>query len=529
MSTPDRLAFGDFVLDRSQRRLLRGDGSVVALTPRLYGALLLFVESDGRLLDKDTLMRSLWPRLVVEENNLSQVISGLRHALDDDPKDSRYLVTVPRVGFRFVAAAHALPDAARPVLASLSAASAPVPAAGGARAGHAAEFPSSAAEHGVAVTRPHSRRGVLASAAAVAGAFAAAAWWAVPRRPQGPATAPPGGASGYTRNAEAFRLYEAAMWCMQSLRSEDLDRGLHLLGRALALDPDFAQAWVAVARIHRQRLLIDIRPAEVFGPAETALRRAAALAPRLTEVLVGRGLAHWLYEFDWPAAERAFRAALAAYPNAPGAHFGLAQLQLAQGRVVAGVAHLRRALELAQRPLLFHSALFNSVAVSYLLDLGHRAEARERLDAVLAQAPDAWPLLMLLGKLRLAEGRVDDGIAALRRAAALGGDSSRPQAMLGVHLAAVGQGDETRQLLVALEARSRTRFVPPSAIAALHAALGQVGPALDALEQAVAVRDTRVVFLKDDPYWRMLRPEPRFAALLKQLRLDRFGPGLSQA
>lgn len=136
---------------------------------------------------------------------------------------------------------------------------------------------------------------------------------------------------------------------------------------------------------------------------------------------------------------------------------------------------------------------------------------------------------MLLGKLRLAEGRVDDGIAALRRAAALGRESSRPQAMLGVQLAAVGRGEETQHLLAALEARNRTRFVPPTAIAALHAALGQVGPALDNLEQAVAVRDARVVFLKDDPYWRMLRPEPRFAALLKQLRLDHLGPGLSQA
>lgn len=108
MNPPERLAFGDFVLDRSQRLLLRRDGSMVALTPRLYNALLLFLESAGRLVEKDTLMRALWPRVVVEENNLSQLISGLRLALGDDPKDSRYLVTVPRVGFRFVAAVHAL-------------------------------------------------------------------------------------------------------------------------------------------------------------------------------------------------------------------------------------------------------------------------------------------------------------------------------------------------------------------------------------------------------------------------------------
>lgn len=498
MSTPDCLAFGDFVLDRSQHRLLRSDGSAVALTPRLYSALLLFVESDGRLLDKDTLMRSLWPRLVVEENNLSQVISGLRHALGDASKDSRYLVTVPRVGFRFVAPVHALADPPRPVPRAMPAHASPAAAA----------------------ARLHGRRWLLASAA---GAAAVAAWWAAARGLQGTAVASPGGVSGYTRNAEAFQLYEAAMWRMQSLRREDLDRALQLLDRAVALDPDFVQAWLAVARTHRQGLLLDIRPAEVFGPAEMALRRAAALSPGLAEVHVGRGLGHWLYEFDWPAAGRAFQAALAADPNAAGAHFGLARLQLAQGRIAEGAAHLRKTLELEPQ-----SALFNGVASGYLLDLGRRTEAQQRLDAALAQAPGAWPLHMLLGKLRLAEGRVDDGIAALRRAAALGHDSSRPPALLGVHLAAMGQGDESRQLLAALEVRSRTRFVPPTAIAALHAALGEAGPALDALEQAVAVRDTRVVFLKDDPYWRMLRPEPRFAVLMKQLGLDRLGPGLAQ-
>jgi DNA-binding winged helix-turn-helix (wHTH) protein/TolB-like protein/Flp pilus assembly protein TadD len=112
MSPPQRYAFGDFVLERTQQRVRRRDGSSVNLTPRLFSALLLFVENPGSLLDKDALMRALWPGLVVEENSLSQVISGLRRALADDTHDSRYIQTVPRRGFRFIATVTELPDSA---------------------------------------------------------------------------------------------------------------------------------------------------------------------------------------------------------------------------------------------------------------------------------------------------------------------------------------------------------------------------------------------------------------------------------
>ena len=103
MPAPDRYAFGDFVLERSQQRLTHRDGTLINLTPRLFSALLLLAERAGELLDKDTLMLALWPGLVVEENNLSQVISGLRRALGDDTQGSRYIQTVPRRGYRFTA------------------------------------------------------------------------------------------------------------------------------------------------------------------------------------------------------------------------------------------------------------------------------------------------------------------------------------------------------------------------------------------------------------------------------------------
>jgi len=105
-----RYAFGDFVLEPAQQEVRRRDGSALNLSPRLFNALLLFVEHAGELLDKDALMRALWPGVVVDENSLSQVVSSLRRALADDPGASRYIQTVPRRGFRFVAAVTALPE-----------------------------------------------------------------------------------------------------------------------------------------------------------------------------------------------------------------------------------------------------------------------------------------------------------------------------------------------------------------------------------------------------------------------------------
>src|SRR5436190_23269410 len=102
MTLADRYAFGSFVLERTQQRVLRSDGTPLALTPRLFGALLAFVEHSGELLDKNSLIEIVWPGLVVEENNLNQVVWGLRRALGDDAHGSRFIETVPRRGFRFV-------------------------------------------------------------------------------------------------------------------------------------------------------------------------------------------------------------------------------------------------------------------------------------------------------------------------------------------------------------------------------------------------------------------------------------------
>ena len=67
--------FGAFRLDRGRRLLLRQDGTPVPLLPKAFEALTYLVEREGLVLDKDELMRAVWPDTFVEENNLTQIIS----------------------------------------------------------------------------------------------------------------------------------------------------------------------------------------------------------------------------------------------------------------------------------------------------------------------------------------------------------------------------------------------------------------------------------------------------------------------
>lgn len=668
MVVSDRYAFGNFVLERSQQRVLRSDGSELSLTPRLFSALLLFVEHADALLEKDTLMRTLWPGLVVEENNLSQTISSLRRALGDEPPGSRYIQTVARRGFRFIAAVTVLPDVdpvatpqpvvpAAPVSATqptpaLSSPAPPAPAAAG------KQRPLSQGRR-----QSDKRRWLsLMLAGGVATGLGGAGWWAWRRKPTAATDVPalratlavlpfkplaaesrdellevgmadslitrlstvPGlvvrsvgsvrryagveqdpvraardldgawivdgslqrrgdqlrvtarllhaadGAAawsdsfdekftgvfdmqdvistrvmqalaprlaekagvaagarltdlGGTRNTDAYQLYLSASRQLQSRSAGGARKGIELFNKALTFDPAYALAYVGLAEAYRETLLAaDAVPSEVFESAKAAAQRALALVPSLAEALTEEGFGLYYFEFDWPGAEREFRRALAINPNVAMAHFGLAQLLLTQDRPDEGFVHLRLARELD--PM---SPFLNSLEASYLLARGRREEARIRLNRAFDIAPDFWLAYRALGLLQLAEHQPELAIASLRRAVTLAGGNTRIQALLAMHLARIGRRDEARAIQNQLFDLAKTRYVSPVSLAVVHAALGENALALDALERAFAGHDTQLVFLKDDPRWSSLRKEPRFAVLMHELKLDRYGPGLS--
>ncbi len=669
MAVSDRYAFGDFVLERSQQRVLRKDGSELPLTPRLFSALLLFVENADALLDKDTLMRTLWPDLVVEENNLSQTVSSLRRALGDEPPGSLYIQTVARRGFRFIASVTALPTPLATPLAALPTApvSSPQPAQAEPPTASAAPPTLMTADEERAALRggshPGKRRrlGVLL-AGSMAVTLGGSLWWTWHRRsapvgdtatlratlavlPFKPLAAEsrdellevgmadslitrlstvPGlvvrsvgsvrryagadqdpvhaareldvvwivdgslqrrgdqlrvtarllhasdGAAawsdsfnekftsvfdmqdvistrvmqalaprladrsamasgarltelGGTRSTDAYQLYLSASRQLQSRSAGGARKAIELFNKALTFDPAYALAYVGLAEAYRETLLAaDALPAEVSASAKAAAQRALALVPSLAEALTEEGFGLYYFEFDWPAAERGFRRALALNPNVAMAHFGLAQLLLTQDRPDEGFTHLRLARELD--PM---SPFLNSLEASYLLARGRREEARVRLNRAFDLAPDFWLAYRTLGLLQLAEHQPEKAIASLRRAVELAGGNTRIQALLAMHLARLGRRDDAHAIRNQLLEMAKARYMSPVSLAVVHAALGENALALDALERAFASRDPQLVFLKDDPRWSSLRKEPRFAVLMRELKLDRYGPGLS--
>ena len=104
MSSPENqlYEFGPYVMDARSRILLK-DGATVRLTPKAFDTLLVLVQHASQVVEKEQLLREVWPDIFVEEGSLSHNIHGLRKVFGDDSSAPRYIETIPKRGYRFVA------------------------------------------------------------------------------------------------------------------------------------------------------------------------------------------------------------------------------------------------------------------------------------------------------------------------------------------------------------------------------------------------------------------------------------------
>lgn len=465
------IEFGAFRLDVPERRLWR-DGELVTLTPKTFDLLLILVSEPGRLLEKPALLQALWPDSFVEENNLADNISRLRKALGEGEAGCKYIETVPKRGYRFVAEIRTPPPAPEP------SGSEPAP-----------------------VPKPARRRfgWALAATLSTLALLAAAGLWL---------------GFSMTRRAEREKREFRGDFLVTRWTEPEIRRGIQQFKEAVALDPTSASAhsglvtgWLMLADLHAS-------PREVIPLAQASLARALELDPGYAPAHVSLALVKHQYEWDWTGAEQEFRRAIALDPKHLPSHTLHGWFLTAEGRFQEAEAALHHTLQadplndFGQWTLglaYYHQRRYDDAAEQYRRALG-------------IDPRSYWPH-MLLGWALSQKGLHPAALDSLREALRLN-DNPQVLASLAHAQAVAGNAVEARKLLADLLTAAKRRYVSPYDLATVHASLGDIPAALASLEQAEEHRCGWLpLWLRHDPKFDSLRQEPRF-----QLLCSRIGP-----
>lgn len=280
--------------------------------------------------------------------------------------------------------------------------------------------------------------------------------------------------------------------------------------RATALDPEYALAWSGLAvTLGAGAINSDVPPLDVIPRVRDAAQKALSANPNLAEAHYARGYLDWMLEWHWPAAETMFRRAVDLDPRNAWAHIMLGHLLSQMGRHNEALAETRRARELDPQNAITY-ALSSQVAFQardYAAALDHASQA-------IALDPELWIGHMMRGQAYEQTGEAELALNALAIAERFSGGNSKPVALRGYILARTGRRNQARDVLTALEVRSRERYVPPYAMALVHAGLGDTDAVFEWLDRAFDVRDVHLIYLPPDPKWDAARSDPRFVALL---------------
>ena len=203
--------FGPFRLDPEKPCLWR-DGELVSLTPKAVETLLVLVQQNGRLVEREQLMSAIWPDTFVEDGNLNFNVSVLRKALGTDEAGEQYIQTVPRHGYRFNADVREVAEEVPALIVEKHTrprAVVEIPPATG-RAAEKAELPSASTDG------KHTRSYVAAAVALIA--LAALSWFVFLRK-----TTP-----NQPTSAAAPAIQSIAVLPLKPLRNDESDKTLAL-------------------------------------------------------------------------------------------------------------------------------------------------------------------------------------------------------------------------------------------------------------------------------------------------------------
>ncbi len=313
-------------------------------------------------------------------------------------------------------------------------------------------------------------------------------------------------ASARPVNPEAYELYLKGQFYVNKFTPEEFQRGVAYLHQAVEKDPaePLAYAGLALAYAEGGHMLVA-PPQEAFPQARAAALKALELDDTLAEAYTALAMYVQYYNWDWPAAEQAFRRALELNPNFAQAHQHHGWYLRALGHPEEAVAELKRAKELDPLKPLFGANL------AYLYsDAGQYDQAIDEAQKVLELDPNFPVGLLALGVAYAGKGMYNEAIATHQRLAAA--DPAWKLDLARTYVLA-GQPDETRQILAGLKDEEKD----PWMLATVYVALGDKNEAMRWLEAAYQARHQFLPYTVYGQEFAPLRDDPRFQDLLRRM------------
>lgn len=571
-SRGDRIRFGGFEVD-----LLSGElycnGKRIKLQEQPFRILAMLLECPGEMVSREALRRGLWPddTFVDFDVSLNAAIRKLRTALDDAADQPRYVETLPRRGYRFIARV----QIARRTIDSVAV----LPFAGEGDNPDAeylsdgitenlintlSEFPTLKRVTALSsVYRYKGREVDLRDIGRALGVQAALAGKVMLRGDKVSVSAELFDTSDLrhlwgntyrrtlaeiselqeeiaceiagelkvkfsprskralartTRNLAAYQLYlQGRYWWNKRPLQGAVQRGIEFFDQAIAKDPSFALPYVGLADSYNTLAAWEsgiMAPNVAFPMARAAASQALKADPTLAEAHTSLAYAELHFSWNWKRALGEFQRALSLNPNYAYCRHWYSHYLTAMGQTEDSMTESIRIIELDPLDLIINVHL----AWHYYMARRHQ-EALDQANRTLEMEPAFHWGYFFRGLALEQLQRFGDAIDALRKSVDLSGGSTVMLSALGHAYAAAGESVKARDVLKTLNEQSRRRYISSYEIALIHVALGENDCAFEWFDRACEERSGWLPYLNAEPRVDRLRSHSRFQALVNVIGL----------
>jgi TolB-like protein/Tfp pilus assembly protein PilF len=319
----------------------------------------------------------------------------------------------------------------------------------------------------------------------------------------------------YTENIEAYQLYvRARHWC-EKRSAEGFRRGIEYLSKAILIDPNYALAHAELAQcISVPCYYGSVDPNVAYPKARVAALRALEIDPNLAEAHEVLATILKNYDWNWMDAEKEYKRAIELNPNYATAHYHYSYLLAELGRFEEAIREATEAL--SRDPM---SALLNAGLAFVLLQARKLDQCIEQALTAVEVDPNMTLCYWTLGTAYEQQGKYREAIEAYEKCIALGGAVALSKAFIGHVYAKSGEREKAWDALRELQELSKTRYVPSVASAVVYDGLMKKDFAIEALNRACENRDTNLIVIKVWPHFDNLRDDPRFQEIERRVGL----------